>query len=467
MGDLMIGAIDRLNVLRNRWKSLPLTGKFILGGGFFTLVSMLLFGILTTTNLTQIALQPRASVSSAIAQHILAPAVQNLDADGRLEPASLTILDDLIADPIFASEFPYLDIWLPDGRILYSNTSGLAGRNLPAPQPVLRAFQGEPSVNFTDVDSADFAEHDFKTDFIETYVPLRKNGGDEVLAVAQMRGLTTSLESDLWSLTLSSWISVAAMSLVVILGIFGIVLEGSRTIDRQARVLSKRLALSHARAVRLRELRAAAQLAYRSIAGLTDKHLRTIGTDLHDGPAQSISLAVLKLDRIRRQSGVAQRTAVVSEIETILGDALGEIRTIALALVLPDIEHLDLAQVIGHAIELHMRRINITIAVDNRVEPAHVDSEIAVCVFRFLQEGLNNAFHHGLPEGQTVSAVILAGVLKLSITNKYIAGASSDHADHSGIGLYGLRARVEGVGGKLMFIQSNGETRLEMWLRCG
>ena len=461
----MIAWFDRRIVLRDRWKKLPLARRFILSGALFTSVAMLLCGTLATSNLTQIALRPRADVVAAIAHHILAPTVQDLDASGQLDPAAEMALDALVADPHYAAEFPHIDIWHPNGHILYSSTPGLAGQRISPPPAVTLAFNGERSAQFTDVDSADFAQHEFTTDYIESYVPLLRTGSSEVIAVAQLRGVTRSLASDLWSLTLSSLASVIVVSLILMVGLFGIVLEGSSTIDRQARVLSKRLALSHIRAANVRELRTAAQVASHSIAEMTDKNLRTIGTDLHDGPAQSVGFAVLKLDQIRRKSRAVERNALVSEIETTLGGALAEMRAIALALVLPDIEELNLMQVIDRAIELHVSRTGLAIAVDNRVEPAHVAPEIAVCVFRFLQEGLNNAHRHGLPEGQFVSAVIVAGVLKLSISNKYIAESTPAHADHLGIGLYGLRARVQSVGGNFAFIQSNGETRLEMWLR--
>ena len=62
-------------------------------------------------------------------------------------------------------------------------------------------------------------------------------------------------------------------------------------------------------------------------------------------------------------------------------------------------------------------------------------------------------------------ATTQSGILKLSIANSYVEGVSPKHADHLGIGLYGLRARVQSVGGNYAFIQANGQTRLEMWLR--
>lgn len=461
----MIDWIGRRNGLLDHWHRLPLAQKFIISGGSFTLAAMLLCGILTTTFLTEIVLQRRAGIVSVIAQHILSPLVQGLGDSATLEASAVEALEAVVADPVFAAEFPHLDLWLPDGRLIYSDTPDMSDQRLPIPPAVVDAFGGKIAAQFSDIASTDHTAHGFTDDFIEVFFPLYRQGTDEVIAVAQIRELTAMLESDLWSLTLSSWVTVAVISSVLMVGMFSIVLEGSRTIERQGRILSKRLAHSHARAAHHRELKAEAQNASRNVTELTDKHLRTIGTDLHDGPAQSIGFAVLKLDQVRRLPRAAERNAVVSDVEVILGAALGEIRAIATALVLPDIADLDLSQVVDHAVHQHVVRTDLAITVENRVEPVHVAPEIAVCVFRFIQEGLNNAFHHGLPDGQAVTAVTQVGVLKLSITNNYLADQPSRHTDHLGIGLYGLRARVQSIGGNFTFVQSNGETRLEMWLR--
>lgn len=458
---------DRRGVFKGvlkRWKRLPLAHQFALYGSAVTVAAMLLCGVLITSAMTEITLARRGTVVPALVEGMIDPHIQQLDSDGRLAESDRLALDAMMNDETLLAEFPYLDLWLADGTILYSNSPELEARQLEMPIKVQRAFAGEIGVDFTDVSSEDYAEHGFTTDFIEVYFPLRNRETGEIAAVAQLREVTASLEKDLWSLTLSSWATAATIGLIVMAALFGIVLEGSRKIERQGRILNRRLAQSHARAVRHRELKAVAQRASLSVTEFTDKHLRTIGTDLHDGPAQTIGFAVLRLDQIRRLAKKDEREAVVAEIEDTLGGALSEIRAIALALVLPDIEDLNLAQVIERAIQQHVRRTGITIDVDSRVEPVHAAPELCVCVYRFIQEGLNNAFHHGLPEGQTMTATMQGGVLKLSITNKNLTDYV-EQADHRGIGLYGLRARVQSIGGNLAFVQKDGQTRLEMWVR--
>lgn len=447
-----------------RWKRLPLAHQFALYGSAVTLAAMLLCGVLITSAMTEVTLARRGTVVPALVEGMIDPHIQQLGPDGRLRESDRLALDAMMNDETLLAEFPYLDLWLADGTILYSNSPQLESRRLEMPFKVQRAFAGEIGVDFTEYGSQDYVEHGFTTDFIEIYFPLLNHETGDIAAVAQLREVTTSLEKDLWSLTLSSWATAATIGIIVMAALFGIVLEGSRKIERQGRILNRRLAQSHQRAVRHRELKAVAQRASRSVTEFTDKHLRTVGTDLHDGPAQTISFAVLRLDQIRRLPTKSAREKVVAEIEDTLGGALAEIRAIAMALVLPDIEDLDLQQVIERAVQQHTRRTGIAIDVDSRVEAVHADPELCVCVYRFIQEGLNNAFHHGLPEGQTMTATMQGGVLKLSITNKNLSDFV-EQADHRGIGLYGLRARVQSIGGNLAFVQKDGRTRLEMWVR--
>lgn len=449
--------------LRKRLSRLPLANRFALYGSIVTVAAVLLCGVLITSAMTEITLARRGTVVSALLEGLLAPHIRKLGPDGRLAEEDRLALDAMMGEASLSAEFPYLDLWSANGTTLYSNSPDPTARQLEMPARVRRAFDGEIGVDLSDASSQDYIKQGFGPHFIDIYFPLLDRETGQVAAVAQLREITASLEKDLWSLTLSSWATAATIGIIVMAGLFGIVLEGSRKIERQGRILVRRLAQSHQRAVRHRELKAAAQRASLSVTEFTDKHLRTIGTDLHDGPAQTISFAVLRLDQLRRLSTKGAREKVVAEIEHVLSGALSEIRAIALALVLPDIEDLDLPQVIERAVEQHVRRTGIAINVDSHIEPVHVRSELCVCVYRFIQEGLNNAFHHGVPEGQTLTATMQEGVLKLSITNKNTTNVQ--HADHRGIGLFGLRARVQSIGGNLAFVQKDGQTRLEMWVR--
>ena len=79
-----------------------------------------------------------------------------------------------------------------------------------------------------------------------------------------------------------------------------------------------------------------------------------------------------------------------------------------------------------------------------------VSHAVRICVFRFVQEGLNNAYRHGGATGQDVRSWMDGTLLNVSVAD---SGGDSSSAEKdlpgAGIGLYGLQERVESLGGTL------------------
>ena len=97
--------------------------------------------------------------------------------------------------------------------------------------------------------------------------------------------------------------------------------------------------------------------ASRRSTELNEQFLRRVGSDLHDGPAQLIALASLRLDAIRQLvSAIPQIPASKSEdldtAQNALDDALAEIRNISSGLVLPELEGLTLTEILTKAARL-------------------------------------------------------------------------------------------------------------------
>ena len=63
-------------------------------------------------------------------------------------------------------------------------------------------------------------------------------------------------------------------------------------------------------------------------AAMNDQTLRRIGADLHDGPAQQMGFAALRLDALRQAVG-PKGSASVDEVARAVKDAISEIRTIS------------------------------------------------------------------------------------------------------------------------------------------
>ena len=215
-----------------------------------------------------------------------------------------------------------------------------------------------------------------------------------------------------------------------------------------------------------RLLREQVQRASSRLSELNERNLRRVGADLHDGPAQHIGLVALRLDALRR-APVRQREKAHREVSEALNAALAELRQISRGLVLPELDELPLKGVLERAIESHERRTHGH--VERQIEDSATAASGAakICLYRFVQEGLNNAFRHGGGLDQRVTSHMNGDRITVQVRNRITVPTGVSKTD-AGIGLSGLRDRVESLGGSFDFkITAGGEALLEMELSVG
>jgi signal transduction histidine kinase len=147
-----------------------------------------------------------------------------------------------------------------------------------------------------------------------------------------------------------------------------------------------------------------------------------------------------------------------------LRDALTEIRGLANGFALPDVENLKLVEALELAIGNHERRSGTAVSVSFPEKlPAHTPQSVKTCAYRFVQEGLNNAFRHAGGAGQHVALDWNGVKLTISVSDKgpgLIHGGQT--SGKGGIGLSGMRDRIESLGGSMTIEMAEGQgTRLQ------
>ena len=215
------------------------------------------------------------------------------------------------------------------------------------------------------------------------------------------------------------------------------------------------------------ELRQRLELASRRATEDTELQLRRLGADLHDGPAQLLALALLKLDLL--PEGGAESPGERQMIRSVLEDAMSEIRDISAGLALPAIDKLSLAQALIVVATEHERRTSTRVSGELPTGSINLPHTIKLCLCRFVQEGLSNAFKHAGGVGQTVSASWTDTMIEVAVGD---AGPGLDPAPREGkrpaLGLIGLHNRLESLGGRLTITgQVGGGTRLTAYLPVG
>ncbi|MBT3205080.1 MAG: hypothetical protein HOM14_02495 [Gammaproteobacteria bacterium] len=196
------------------------------------------------------------------------------------------------------------------------------------------------------------------------------------------------------------------------------------------------------------------KLASSRAVELNEQNLRRIGAELHDGPAQCIGFALLKLDSITEETEnqqVKTNYDVIEKIQIVLNDALQEIRSFSAGLVIPELKDLSAKDAILKVIEKHEKRTTTQVRHQLNELPDELKLSIKICIYRLVQEGLNNAVRHELGIDQQVIVRHKEKQLRLEISDAGPGMNDEDleklnDTDH--LGLRGLRERVESLGGK-------------------
>ena len=246
-----------------------------------------------------------------------------------------------------------------------------------------------------------------------------------------------------------------------------LVFKGSRTIDSQDKALKQRIRELSELLLQNGELSAKLQRASQRTTALNERYLRRLGAELHDGPAQLVALAALKVDSEainNPRTSRKVRDGEIASIKSSLDDAMQEIRTICSGLVLPQIEGADLREVVERALKAHAERTGALVEAFpiTRVSSA-LDLSQNLRVSIFAGGRLNNGYRHGGGAEQYVIQTYDGRIVSVTVGDSG-PGFDPTKIKHSSLGLSGLRERVESLGGIFELKTSKRGTELCMSL---
>jgi signal transduction histidine kinase len=329
------------------------------------------------------------------------------------------------------------------------------------------ALAGTMVAKFNRLDeSQDTKERASGKPLLEIYNPVLQPWSGKVVAVAEFYEVAEGFQHSLQEARIRSWVAVATFTLAFFLILSAIVFRGSRTIESQRSALKQRIGELSALLEQNEALRSHVQRASQRATATNESYLRRFGADLHDGPAQLIAYAALRIDSdvlVNPKTSAKLRRAELSSIKSSLDDAMAEIRSICSGLVLPQIEAASLTEILDRVVQAHQQRTGTTVSLFNLNQPPSLTPSGKICVYRFVQEALNNAFHHGGGLAQEVKAVANGQYVAIEVSDKG-EGFDPDELRPSSLGLAGLRERVESLGGAFEIRTSCHGTRVRMSL---
>lgn len=392
-------------------------------------------------------IQNAASTTALYMDSIVAPHVQELSESDRLSKLNQTALNHLLNKSMLGSMIASTKIWKEGGLIAYSSRESIIGKIFPVTESLKSAWSGEIQAEFDSLENEEnVLERVEGISFLEIYSPIRDASTGNIIAIAEFYAQAESLKKDLFRAKTSSWLIVGLVTISMIGILSGIVLRGSRTIETQSRSLQERVE-------QLTNLRDRIENSSRLSTELNERFLKRVGSDLHDGPAQLIGLALLRLDRIKNHS---ENTDALEQqefqiVRDALNDALTEIRTVSSGLTLPELETQSLKDGLSKIVSMHEQRTDSKVIREIRSLPEDVNKSIKISLYRMVQEGLNNAFRHAKRGTTKVTAFFEDEAIEVSVADEGPGFIVSHPAEiNSGLGLPGLRERIESIGGSFL-----------------
>ncbi len=209
---------------------------------------------------------------------------------------------------------------------------------------------------------------------------------------------------------------------------------------------------------------AAKSLSGRLIHAQEAERIR-LARELHDDLNQSLALLAVELDMFGQKppatsSEVRERMRGLSEQVRNLSSS---VHRLSHELHPAKLEQLGLvAAVRGLCRELGAAH-GIAIEFEPHAVPRSMRDEIALCLYRIVQEGLQNVIKHSGSTAATVELISNENELCLIVSDQGCGFDSMVATDEGSLGLVSMRERVRLVGGQISIQSRNGEgTRIKV-----
>src|SRR5690606_36364956 len=117
-----------------------------------------------------------------------------------------------------------------------------------------------------------------------------------------------------------------------------------------------------------------------------------------------------------------------------------------------------LNEILERAVRAHEQRTGTQVELTLNGQTPPLPTSAKICIYRFVQEGLNNCFRHAEGAGQKVVQTSRRDQVEIEVSDCG-PGFDLDGIRPEGLGLAGLRERVESLGGHFSVATSPAGTR--------
>jgi signal transduction histidine kinase len=449
---------------------ISLTRYLLVGGFAVLLVGMLVMGTWISTAIEKRVIHHEGELFALYVDSVISDHVQSLAGGASLSDEDMIALDKLLYRTWLGERIVAFKMWSRDGRVLYSTDLTEIGVQSEIKPALAAAFRGETQSQMSTLsDGKRQAEGAQRPEVIEIFAPVHHPKTRSILAVSQIYQTGDVLARAVGTARRESWAVVVAATTVMYLLLAALIRRASNTIVMQQQQLREKVSQLTILLAQNEHLHERVARAAERTTALNERFLHRIAADLHDGPGQGLSLALMRMQTLAEMCSTCQfaiggdRTVAeeFGMLQQGLQSALQDMRSIAKGLHSPpDIDKLSLADIARRAVRDYERTSGVIVELTLKSVPDDAPLPVKITLFRLLQESLANGCRHGAAVNQRVLLYILDNQLQLEVRDGG-KGFDPQAAETEGhLGLEGMRERVEILGGTFVVLSAAGQGTL-------
>jgi signal transduction histidine kinase len=176
-----------------------------------------------------------------------------------------------------------------------------------------------------------------------------------------------------------------------------------------------------------------------------------IALELHDDVGQRLSLLAVHLDRLKqsRPTSAAELGLQIEEVRKQIDDLACDVQALSHQLHSPKLDYLGLAAAAASFCRELSDRHGMEIEFHSENIPKELPKEISLCLFRVLQEALQNAIKHSGSRQFHTSLTGGANEIELTVHDSGVGFEPEEAIKGRGLGLTSMKERLKLVQGKL------------------
>lgn len=382
------------------------------------------------------------------------PLLRDVERDGVVPAEIEAELDELLSQQLYDHAIEAVVIWWRDGTVAYSTDKPMMGRQFRSSQ-LDTAFSGEIVAEFMEglSDHGSNRQALLGEPLLEVYVPLRDPQTGNVSAVGEFYQNAELLEGQLRRDAYTIWGIVGAATALMMSLLIYTAARARVIVTAQRRELRNQLEEQQRLARQNEVLRLVAEETRINAFKTNEDFLSQIGSDLHDGPIQLLSLIILRLKDVARSGsdeGAGDDLGDQMKTRELAEQTIRDLRNLAFGLAVPELDVLTVTETLLLAVQRHESQTDAAVMTDLRDLPEQLALPLKICLYRVVQEALNNTFKHAGGRDGHVAAIIRDDWIEVTISD---AGPGMHGADAATamprLGIAGLTRRLQSFGGSL------------------